>query len=287
MNKLFVGGMGRSGTTLLVNLMGLHSALCPIYETEFVYDLLMLFLPRNGLSLVEKKKRYGGLVGRWGNKLSMMPTMKGDHERYPYGPHYITFTKEYLFAHTEAFLNRVDRGNLRQCLRAYILDILTLQTRDEGKPRWVNKVPKYIHVIHLLHYLFPGMKFINCVRDGRDVYCSARHLFDDWRTAARRLSFGWVDACEKAQQFRQRHPDQYFEVRFGDLIRGDAELLNSLCRFANLPEEGEEIVRAFREDYHLSFSQNPRARWKTEMNGEELALFNQTAGEWLERLGYC
>jgi hypothetical protein len=38
----FVVGVGRSGTTLLVNLLGSHRSMAPIYETSFIKNLLSL-----------------------------------------------------------------------------------------------------------------------------------------------------------------------------------------------------------------------------------------------------
>ncbi|MGH6882780.1 MAG: sulfotransferase, partial [Hypericibacter sp.] len=39
---LFIGGCGRSGTTLLSDLLGCHSQLSPIYEPGFIMNVASL-----------------------------------------------------------------------------------------------------------------------------------------------------------------------------------------------------------------------------------------------------
>ena len=69
MNKnypIFIGGASRSGTTLLVDMLGLHPNLSPIYETDFVLDVAkILFSQRKqGREEISKNiiKKIGGYV---------------------------------------------------------------------------------------------------------------------------------------------------------------------------------------------------------------------------------
>ena len=51
---VFLGGAGRSGTTLAVDMIGLHPELSPIYETSFVVELITLMLEREPPASDEK-----------------------------------------------------------------------------------------------------------------------------------------------------------------------------------------------------------------------------------------
>jgi hypothetical protein len=46
---VFIGGAGRSGTTLVVDLLGTHANLSPVYETNFVLGVARELLAQRPL----------------------------------------------------------------------------------------------------------------------------------------------------------------------------------------------------------------------------------------------
>ncbi|WP_404454406.1 sulfotransferase [Virgibacillus necropolis] len=60
---MFIGGAERSGTTLLVDLLGLHSNISPVYETDFVKFLVKMFYTNNAnIPFEDKKVQFKELV---------------------------------------------------------------------------------------------------------------------------------------------------------------------------------------------------------------------------------
>ena len=133
---IFIGGAGRSGTTLLVDLLGLHPDISPIYETDFVTILVKLFYSKKSknLSIQEKKNKYRAFIYKWSEPLPKRPDNKRKHEKYVHGPHYILFSKEKIRNKTDEFLNKLGEENLpMESLYniASILDLTEIISDDE------------------------------------------------------------------------------------------------------------------------------------------------------------
>ena len=76
---------------------------------------------------------------------------------------------------------------------------------------------------------FPTMRFIHCVRDGRDTACSAvtrPYGPSDYRKAAE----WWASRVKPGMEFGRQYPDQDNEIRFEDLVRRPAESLGRDAR---------------------------------------------------------
>ena len=130
------------------------------------------------------------------------------------------------------------------------------------------------------------MKFINCIRDGRDIYCSARRLYPDTDSAVKNLSSAWVTSLENAETYKEIKPRNYFEIRYENLIKGNPSLIDEICRFAGIPEEGEKIIDTYINKQNIEFSSRPEGRWKKEMSDKELESFLANTEEYLVKYGY-
>jgi hypothetical protein len=100
----FIGGVGRSGTNLIVDMLGLHPSLSPIYETDFALYFLEFVRNRRLPQLHEAIE----FSLDWATPLPYRPHSKRKHEKYHHGPHYILFTLKHMRERIDAFL-----GNLR------------------------------------------------------------------------------------------------------------------------------------------------------------------------------
>jgi hypothetical protein len=157
-----------------------------------------------------------------------------------------------------------------------------------------------------LHALFPWVKSIHIIRDGRDVALSTLEWAKEdkgpskyqlWRTEPTavcamwwrwQVSFGRRDGAYLS-------PGTYTEIRYEDLALNPGEVLRSLAVFLELP---------FSEDM-LNFHQGKRRYepglsakkawlpptpglrdWRTQMSDRDIELFEALAGDLLSDLGY-
>ncbi|MGO9803482.1 MAG: sulfotransferase, partial [Steroidobacteraceae bacterium] len=166
---VFIGGAGRSGTTLVVDLLGTHANLSPVYETNFVLGVARELLAERPLP--ESAAAIRQLMHQWTEPLPQRPHHKRPHERYLHGPHYILFGRDYALNATETLIDELATDPIAG-YRRFIGSLFARHAELDGKPFWVNKTPTYVAVLPFLKQVWPELLFIHCVRDGRDVAAS-------------------------------------------------------------------------------------------------------------------
>ena len=173
-NGVFLGGDARSGTTLLIDLIGLHPRLSPIYETNFLVRIANLLTKYGWLARIHGPNRIREIME---DACTLLPSSRhteprGTGETFLHGPNHVLLEPEFVMAQTARLETTVRWGGHNQALNDFIITLFDEHCQADNKPRWVNKTPRNINVLPRLHAATPGMKFIHSVRDGRDVVCS-------------------------------------------------------------------------------------------------------------------
>jgi Sulfotransferase family len=203
---VFVGGTGRSGTTIVAGLIGEHPAYQMVpYEAKFhasaggLPDLLS-----------------GGVDLEW--FLARMSTHWFQHVNDAGQPDGLS-----------ALVGRAALGQaLDQFAVAYASEPVTasaelldrlVQPHDPRGTAWVEMTPSNIEAAQTLHLLFPEARFIHVVRNGRDVAHSLKgqawapdDLFD--------CLLWWEERLTRADVALRRIPrDQTLTIRLENLVR--------------------------------------------------------------------
>jgi len=105
--------------------------------------------------------------------------------------------------------------------------------------RWGDKSWLNTFSLPALRSVFPDLRVVHLVRDGRDVAASFARLVPDGLV---RFARHWVRAVESAQTFGRRHPSQYLEIRYEDLVRRPVETVRNVTAFLALDFE-ESLLR--------------------------------------------
>jgi hypothetical protein len=122
-----------------------------------------------------------------------------------------------------------------------------------------------------LRVVFPDLKVIYLLRDGRDVAASFADAFKDDMS---RAAFVWLRAVRAAHAFRDRHPGQYLEVRYEDLVRRPEPVLRGLSGFLGLPFD-ERMLR--HQELNLRLGDVERT---PHMQGVREAVHERSIGRW-------
>jgi len=237
----FISGIPSSGTTLLVNLLGYHSELEPIYETWFVvqWAKILAVKPEGWQEKIWK------LMDEWSEPLPHRPSSKKEYESYPFGDHHILFNRDQAKLYTSELLEKVDSGvDPWEAMQKAIESLYEAHMNESDASEWINKTPMYLAVLPMLKKTFPDMKLINCVRDGRDVAWSVKEKPagpDD----PEEIPEWWTKLAIAGRSFEQNFPDQYLEVKYEDMINDTEETVKKCLNFLDLEDESEQIV----EDY--------------------------------------
>ena len=279
MSRIFIGGAGRSGTTLLVDLLGLHPNLSPIYETDFVVFCARLLA--SGMPTDVAVQQIGQFMEQWTRPLPHRPHNKREHERFVHGPHHILFDRGTALRETRRFCEAIAVGREVEGFRNFLDSLFGEHTRLDGKTRWVNKTPAYVRMLPILRQVYPDMKFIHCVRDGRDVAASVvTRPFGPSRVdeAAR----WWAGSVEAGIRFADTHPEHVHTVRYEDLLTDPAATLEPVLDFL-----GEDGADAMLRAHSIGLDPSRSGAFRESFSANDHSAFDDAAGGLLDRLGYA
>jgi len=279
MSPIFIGGAGRSGTTLLIDLLGLHPAISPIYETDFVVFIARMLSADAPPEQVMQKIH--AFMDKWTESLPHRPHNKREHERFVHGPHHILFDRELAMAQTQVLMDDIARGRVVAGFRHFMSTLFSEHAHLDNKPRWANKTPAYVRMLPVLRMLYPDMKFIHRVRDGRDVACSiVTRPFGPktYEEAAR----WWAGSVGAGVQFARQHPDQVRVVRYEDLLSDPVACLEPVLHWLGEDDVGELLSR-----HTVGLDPSRSGRWREDMPANDNAAFKASVGDLLLTLGYA
>jgi Sulfotransferase family len=261
---LLILGVRRSGTTLLRVMLDRHSRLAVPDETYFVPQLADRHLRRvDADDFLDDVRR----VVEW-----------------------------------ELPLDKV-RARLRDGMPVgeAIGAVYAVYAEERGKSRWGDKTPMYMQNLRLLERLFPDALYVHLIRDGRDAALSFLELprglvTETWMHPRSTADFAcqWATEVPGARRLGERVGSRYLEVRYEELVDDVASVLRRVCDFAGLGYEpamtdyaGNIDVSAKPHQQRLTQPPTRGVRnWRTQMSGQDVAAFEQVAGDVLRKLGY-
>lgn len=151
-------------------------------------------------------------------------------------------------------LEDIDANLQNRVLEALNLaTVLHLRDCPEGAV-WAAKSPRFIYLLPFLNALFPDMRFIQVIRDGRDMAQSSnqnqlrkhyRSLFDndippDRQMASLEL---WNQVNQYAANLGQKRPEgRHFLIRYEDLCGNPANTIQAMLSRLSITA-GEEQIR--------------------------------------------
>ncbi len=147
-----------------------------------------------------------------------------------------------------------------------------------------------------LRAVYPDLRAIHMVRDGRDVVRSYMRLAPYELTDAAR----WLNSVRAAQAFGRRYPEQYLEVRYEHLV---TELRGEIARVTSFLEVPfhERLLRHHEVDLKLldvdewpifrGVLEPPHTRavgrWREYFDTKQIAELERLLGSTLSGLGYA
>src|SRR5690349_2377134 len=176
--------------------------------------------------------------------------------------------------------------------------------KKQGAQRWAVYDPDNVLYVPKIKRDIPDALFVHIIRDGRDIALSLKKMGGfaplPWdRSETRSLlatAMYWEWMVRKGREYGADFPDDYFEVRYEELVTHPAETLSSLGRFLDHDLDYERIRKAalgrlretnssFREESAQAEIQ-PVNRWRERLSRENVTALEATVGDYLEELGY-
>ena len=299
----FVGGF-RSGSTLLINLLGLHPNVTAWYETKFLAEALRwlrvlggnadlameaaLATPSHltGFDLVPVTARmHAHMVADDARLRGASPSGKRGYERYALGADRIHYTlSDALEAldRWQSMLRGAETAATVACAISELYRVLgDRHLAAEPGEILINKTPELPRFGAELRESIGSHKMILLIRDGRDVVRSATAL--NWGEPIY-IAHLWRELILQSRDAARGASSEYLEVRFEDLVSNPRIALDRICDFLDVPRHGIQMVKAYQD---LS-GQNIGPDVPAISTDNDLAakVTVREAGDLLEDLGY-
>ena len=285
---IFVRGLSRSGGTLLVTILDAHPDVAMSYE---IYAHLLEPKRNNVASFADfervlsKAKRMSSLVsklpseglGRFIMRCSRSGIQIDDLSRIVR-----EFKQEDL----------TFESNTGRCL--FMGLCCKAKMKKEKKTTWGMKCTgRYNDYMSI----WPKARFINIIRDGRDVLASQLNTGAFNKTATD-VGKGWVSTHATFRAATERNRGACLEVFYEKLVTEPEPEIRKICDFLEI-EFNVSQLQFYNEDLtihkasHLSgnrvaspIDDSKVGRWKKDLSRDQLRDFLAVAGEDLQRYGY-
>ncbi|MGF1630389.1 MAG: sulfotransferase [Kiloniellaceae bacterium] len=270
---VFLFGMERSGTTLLSMMVGAHSEIAvPLATTGMWIDF------GQRLAAYGDLKQQDGLV-------RLVDDILG-HERIKLWDAALD---------RERILDGLPLGDYG----ALLSRVHSEYARAKGKPHWANIDIATLDHMELVNEWLPTARFVQIVRDGRDVALSHQtmpygsgNIADCAHAWAARVSVN-------AKMGRILGPERYCALRFEDLVGDSETTLRRLCQFLAVPFDPamlhyaamvEEKIPVDRRWLWPALDQPPQSSkvglWHQAMTQSQRIVFEDIAAATLRQWGY-
>jgi hypothetical protein len=272
---IFIVGAPRSGTTLLQYRLRNHPRISlPTGESHFFIPLYQAQAKFGDLSQLENVRAV--LDAMYRQNAGFMDT----------DLHGMKFDLDGLAQQLH--------GEGRNTLPAIIRGLYEKNALGEGKARWGDKTPYYVlHIPQLLEW-FPDAQIVHLIRDGRDVALSLfgrKHDFQIYNTY--QAAKYWQIYVEKGRELSKGlNANQYFELRYEDLLADPEGTLKMLCGF--LEEEYSSALLDIHQVkdagmtplVHQPIKADNAGKWRTRMSARQIRIFESVAGDTLRKFNY-
>ncbi len=255
MKRIFIGGTGRSGTTILQHVLSFHEQLYTIpIETKFIVQSDGLY------SLVQHLTHDFSItdasigIARFKTLMHDVITHTGvnpyaDLAGQPYGR--LEFLPQEIFPDywqtLDTFFGQI---NSKYYKREYLIKLagglvdglFGVNAANRHADGWVEKTPSNLFRIEFLFEMFPDAIFINCVRDPRGVLDS--FMRKEWITGSLEEGAAYLvpyyEYVAGKRQFGMAQTGQYYEIRLEELVANPVDEFGKLLDFIQMRPFSEE-----------------------------------------------
>lgn len=242
---IFIGGMFKSGTSLLRAMLSQHRAIASGLETYWFEVDLAAGKGRAGEPLADYLARLAAYFELPAAEVEAMARASADAEAF-----------------LDTFMTRVARA--------------------AGKPRWAEKTPGNITQARRIRARWPQAPVVHIVRDPRDIYASLLEA-GKW-TSAEDFGSRWCAmfaGCEDGIRAGALTPADYLEVRYESLVLAPEPTMRGVVAFVG--EDWDPAAGSFsgREDeFKVVLEQTGKAsttlaRLRTPLSDDRVGLWRK------------
>ena len=285
---VFIGGTGRSGTTVLGDLLNEHSQVRTSNPTEIKFlanrggflDVVFgsmnsqlenrekisifhyrTYRQRAQKDLLQRRERLEEFSEKLWQKWWQIDAPA------PHGPGlHAGIEKKDLQEILNDYSRSIKKNPVKQA-REFMVSFMDAQKSHKGEKYWAETTPMNISYSHRLIKLFPEAKFIVIRRDPRDVIASL--LTKDWGPNSPLEGVEWIESRLKAdhEALKSVPHNQVLFINLEDLVTNSPqESYNQILSFLQLQDE--PAMRTF-HTVNMTAENASSGRWRNEIDTPE------------------
>lgn len=293
MKKIFIGGLGRSGTTICLNALYNHPDVCAIpIETKFLVEedsfceliryLTTEFAP--GLAEVTFE-RFNHMMrtlvpGKEPSKFMHQHVLSSD-----VFPTYHDALDRFIgfVLHRRAF---DERGPLVAATRNFINETFGHLTIISDKKHWAEKTPGNIFRTEFLRELYPDCYIIHMIRNPVDIYCSS----GDKGWLSQDVSGAIVNFegyCRALARVRAKHRDdpRFIEVKMEDFVACPPRVMQELAVRLDITPYPDKAIDSV-DNKIRTYEAQKVSRYFAGLEPSQVHLMNLVLQPWAAEFGY-
>ena len=285
---VFIGGTGRSGTTVLGDLLNAHSQIRTSVPTEIKFfanrggflDLVFgsmesnqedrepvsilhyrTYRQRKLTAQAQREKRFTELEAKIWDKWWKIDAVA------PHGPGLHAGIDREVFANLLGKHKKKLIKNPVPAAQSFLDDFIASQSDHKGEKFWAETTPMNISYAHRLIKVKPTALFIVMKRDPRDVIASL--LKKDWGPTTALEGVEWIENRLKADHaaLQSVPKDQQLTIHLEDLVTNKPqESYGKILDFLGIKDE--PAMREFHQS-NMTADNASTGRWKSEIASPE------------------
>lgn len=297
MKRVFIGGMGRSGTTITLNALYRHGALYAVpIETKFLvendgfYDLIQ--------AITDDFSTAGTPVAvkRFEHLMRNLVTGLEPSESFTAQARFSSDIFEHYEGAVDCLLEMVlcrnfypQRAPVLNAMRHFIAYTFDHATTISDKSGWVEKTPANFWRLEFLRELYPDSYFVHLIRDPRMIMWSL--MEKGWistEVAKAAIRFENMIAALVLKRRKLLKSPRFIEVRLEDLASPETlgDTLNQLANQLDLEPFPSPAIASVAETI-ATYERSRDARGHSiSYSKEEALIINQLLMPWILELGY-
>jgi hypothetical protein len=279
--RIFIGGIGRSGTTIALNALYRHPDVYAVpLETKFLVeedgfaDLIHALtdgFSTAGASVAVDRfealmRRY--VTGKDPSKFTEMHVLSSD-----VFPGYMNaFDRCTRLIHGRRYF--ADRAPLLAATRTFIAETFDAAARESGHAVWVEKTPSNIWRLSFLREIWPDCFMVHAIRDPRDILVSLmeKGWLPEAILPALTILEGYLAALLKVRRDRRSDP-RFLEIRLEALVADPSRVLATLADGLGLAPFDADAVRGVEDTMARYYAAKPPSRVR--LSKAEVALVDE------------
>lgn len=275
----FILGRHRSGTTLLRTIMDAHPNINIPLETPFIFTLYPKY----------KNIKY------WDKKQLLL--LYKDLSTY-LNFDYLQINKEKL---RSDLLASEGENSFQNFVKVIYSNYTSIYKKEEIKLLG-DKNPLYAIYPDEIFRIFPDAKYIFLTRDYRDHIISIKKI-DFEAHMSPLLAYKWRLAAKRTLKLSNRHPEQFFHIRYEDLVSNPEIYVKKICDFLGLKysadvlnfyQKKDKMIELYTEEdidkYHSSLykpiKSDKTGIWETQLTKNQIKMADSVVGKYAEIMGY-